>query len=105
MKTKEEILDKHLSEKGICCNREDGYIDDYGVYSVIETAMEEYANQDKWISVEDSLPDEGLDVLCISEEGCMSIEKRRYGKKEIYCDQTDSGYATHWQPLPNPPKI
>ena len=40
---KKEILDQHLEHK--CCDREIGYIDDYGVYEPIENAMEEYAKQ------------------------------------------------------------
>jgi len=54
--TKEEILDKHLNtDDAICCDREIDYIDDYGVYQLIESAMVEYAKQvavnfAKWIS-------------------------------------------------------
>lgn len=59
--------------------------------------------EQRWISIKDSRPVVNEPVLCYSGEGVMSIEKRRQGQNSIYCDQTDSGYATHWMPLPKPP--
>jgi hypothetical protein len=61
-------------------------------------------NKMKWISVKERLPIKGDEVLCYSEEGCVSVEKIRYNNDIPYCEQTDSGYATHWMPLPKPPK-
>lgn len=52
MKTKQEILDQWLDN--YCCDREKGYIDDYGVYPVIESAMEEYGNQIYNQAIEDA---------------------------------------------------
>lgn len=43
MKTKQEILDKHLENK--LCDRKKDYIDDSSVYDCIEAAMDEYALQ------------------------------------------------------------
>ena len=57
----------------------------------------------EWISVDDRLPNEGYEVLIYSEEGRISVEKRQKGKDYIYSHQTDSGNATHWMPLPEPP--
>jgi len=58
----------------------------------------------EWINVNDRLPEHGVEVLCISEEGRISVEERMKGQEWIYCDKTDSGNATHWMPLPPPPK-
>ena len=56
-----------------------------------------------WINVTDRLPKKSGKYICYSEEGYVSIEDYEMGEQEIYCDNTDSGYATHWQPLPEPP--
>ena len=58
-----------------------------------------------WINVNDKMPDVKGEYLVYSEEGYISVEK--YDPKkgvDIYCDSTDSGYATHWMELPEPPK-
>jgi hypothetical protein len=105
MKTAEQFYEE-MRKQGLTENITSNEFPNYHLsfYQDIFRLMEEYANQSRWISVYTELPNEGEDVLCISEEGLMSIEKRRYGKNDIYCDQADSGYAIHWQPLPNPPK-
>lgn len=71
----------------------------------------------EWISVEDRLPDVGQQVLCLGiepfedEEGNTShrnvydlgeIEKKGYSLA-MYAYDFDA-YATHWMPLPEPPK-
>lgn len=57
----------------------------------------------KWISVKERMPELKEEIICCSEEGYISVEKYR-GGDDIYCDSTDSGYATHWMPLPEPPE-
>ena len=59
-----------------------------------------------WIKINkdsSTLPNFNTPVLCVSEEGSMSIEKRVNNQNFIYCEQTDSGCATHWMPLPDNP--
>jgi hypothetical protein len=60
-----------------------------------------------WIKIIESdintLPDFNTPVLCLSEEGDMSVEKRANKQNFIYCEQTDSGCATHWMELPTYP--
>jgi hypothetical protein len=77
---------------------------------------------DKWISVEDELPDYGVKVLVRGEQKGMNpqmggaytfITDRRNLKGTSLEKQIDrlldenhfhANYVTHWQPLPSPPK-
>ena len=96
-RTFEEILESYHVQLGD--NRRD---------ESIAIAAEEYANQSKWISVKERLPNKNLEVLCYSESlGVISDRLTHiletgdawfYGDREEYC--TD---VTYWQPLPNPP--
>lgn len=63
------------------------------------------AHVNKWISVEDQLPEPNVDVLIYSEEGRISVERREKRNNFIYSDQTDSGCATYWMPLPDSPQF
>ena len=51
----------------------------------------------EWISVEDRLPDIGIEVLVYSEDDGICVD---------YYDGDSFGYydVTHWMPLPEPPK-
>lgn len=74
MKTKEEILDEHLNE--CCCNREEGYIDEYGVYPNIEAAMEEYGIQMYNQAIEDAAERaEGFARFYIDDKGTENAIK------------------------------
>jgi hypothetical protein len=65
----------------------------------------------KWISVKDRLPNDGDEVLIHNGNyhwiGCFELENNGF-----MCGEDHQGYerfysieeATHWQPLPEPPK-
>lgn len=62
-----------------------------------------------WINVKDKLPDTGIDVIWIDQEGFMFI--RALEKGDTWIDghyDTEIGWImppiTHWMPLPAPPK-
>jgi len=58
----------------------------------------------EWITFTDKLPEPKVPVLVVSDEGKMSVEVREDARSlVIYCHATDSGYATHWMPLPAAP--
>ena len=68
---------------------------------------------DGWVSVEDGLPEDGEDVLCISKSiNCpvlANYNNSAFEVKKYPCpsDRVLIAYwedVTHWQPLPNPPK-
>jgi hypothetical protein len=97
MITKEELIEKmriempfHLPER---------------IKPYIEEAMELYANQDKWISVKDELPDAkqvGEKVLLYREtnDSQKSLTITVYDTRLVkHCNP-----ATYWMLLPNPPK-
>lgn len=60
-----------------------------------------------WIRIDEddnnTLPEVGKEVLIVSEEGRMSVERRRNGNDFIYSDSTDTGVALFWMDLPDYP--
>ena len=97
MKTAEEILSKHNPFQNNNGNTE------YFTQNIID-AMEEYANQSKWISVDERLPED--EEECIITNGIVVEVAQMYGGE--FCVIYDLKAAiindvTHWQPLPNPP--
>ena len=127
MKTKVEILKKHMEVK-YCGETRFDFLD-HDELPLILKAMEEYANQSKWISVKDELPEENETVwacniskgwvwlACIVYEndcgwlwagsnslGCIYSEDRKIIAECEYDDEYD---ITHWTKLPllpEPPK-
>lgn len=58
----------------------------------------------RWISVEERLPDERVRVLCKCRAGIYDVLRRQNGDwyhdpRHIYM----TGFVTHWMPLPEPP--
>jgi hypothetical protein len=69
--------------------------------------MDEALNQ--WVSVEERLPEianwSGDRVLVYTEEGAIHTGIYEGEPADNWPDKfNDSGYITHWQPLPSPPK-
>lgn len=95
MKTKEEILDKHIFNKFDDADR-----------ATFLAAMDEYAAQfagtrEDWVSVEKELPPKNELVLVIRSNGYMLCKDW-----EPHTNQDESWFResfTHWRKLPNPP--
>lgn len=100
-KTAEEILiqyteaDKFLFENKV-------YID----FVKALNAMEEYANQDRWISVSDSIPENEEEVIITNGD---VVEKAEFFMGDFTVFYEDKSAiitdVTQWQKMPNPPKI
>jgi hypothetical protein len=60
-------------------------------------------NADKWISVEDRLPDKYGKYLCCTEYGDITIETF-FDAVRAYAPGFANRLITHWMPLPEPPK-
>ena len=114
MKSKEDIL-LRIEPEGIELDLDNTQVIRYYSQEQIYQAMEEYANQSKWISVEDRLPEDNQQVLAyclfIKDELCPYITA--YGLLTFHDhyftqdNDIESDYLvneiTHWQPLPQPP--
>ena len=55
----------------------------------------------EWISVNDRLPEQGEEAICIAADGDMMIGKYTAWGWMFPCYFED---LTHWMPLPQPPK-
>lgn len=113
MRTKEEILD----EVGI----DDDTFFTYGAsgFDSVEEAMQKYAEQfiNKWISVNDRLPEKDERVIVIQNPKTTATRKPLFaifnGEKFEAPGNTHDGIhlsigywvdIIYWQPLPEPPK-
>ena len=59
------------------------------------------ASAPKWISVEDMLPEQGEEAICINADGDMMIGKYTEWGWMFPCYFEE---LTHWMPIPQPPK-
>ena len=55
----------------------------------------------EWISVEDRLPEQGEEAICIAADGDMMIGKYTEWGWMFPCYFEE---ITHWMPIPEPPK-
>lgn len=55
----------------------------------------------QWISVEDRLPEQGEEAICIAADGDMMIGKYTEWGWMFPCYFEE---LTHWMPIPEPPK-
>jgi hypothetical protein len=70
--------------------------------------IERLKKASKWISVDERLPDEdgwvivsgGLDSFAASY-----LDGKFYYANGVNCGSREVFYVTHWQPLPDPPKV
>lgn len=75
----------------------------------LESIEPKLSEAEKWISVEERLPEENIEVLGYIKyeyydetEKCCDVVRLKQGKWDNFVyDNLD---VTHWMPLPNPPK-
>lgn len=70
---------------------------------------DEAADAQRWISVEERLPERGTWVLCCGAKGGLFLSDwlMPFNNGTVYCSVPNarSGrYAKYWMPLPEPPK-
>lgn len=66
--------------------------------------MEQYVSQDKWISVEERLPDHEQKVIGVNARGDVSVGYWNNEVGDIELSGSFWLFVTHWKPLPEPPK-
>ena len=98
-KTAEEVLTEVMTNS--CYNADFRLSRPY----IIE-AMEEYAGQSKWVSVEERLPEDGEYVLAhyTNEFNGVPMIYVCSINDGVFYDDLSKVNVTHWQPLPTPPK-
>ena len=59
----------------------------------------------EWISVKEGMPENGVRVLSVQEDGIVRINSARCGEfGTIVNRECKFVRTTHWMPLPEPPK-
>jgi hypothetical protein len=99
--TKEEILQKIKNFPSLS-----SLIGETGALQELYNAVAEYANQDKWISCKNELPDKkkvGSKVLLFRKMNDSQIEMAITVYDTFLVKHCDPE-TTFYQPLPNPPK-
>lgn len=90
------------------CNRPGGHCKMFDVAMDAAEAIEQLeAQQPRWISVGERLPEEDAYVLCHCNDGLPDVVCMYYGGGELFFmpglnNVTDS--VTHWMPLPQSPE-
>lgn len=109
MKTAEDFVKEH--EDSFAYLKEVADPEIYQFYlSVIAAVAREYAaytigcEEDKWIDVNDRVPDNGRDVLVGDEESDIVCTAWYSGFEECFNRQVHGMNITHWRELPTPPK-
>ena len=66
----------------------------------------DYRKQSEWISVEERLPKEVEHIIVCDEDGTVgeAIFLKATARFE-WVDNEEIAFATHWMPLPEPPKM
>ena len=70
-------------------------------YAKLAIEALEKENGVEWISVDDRLPEQGEEAICIAADGDMMIGKYTEWGWMFPCYFED---LTHWMPIPEPPK-
>ena len=72
-----------------------------GTNALIEYLVAKGVTVQEWISVEDRLPEQGEEAICIAADGDMMIGKYTEWGWMFPCYFEE---LTHWMPLPESPK-
>lgn len=78
----------------------------FGVFTNLE--KEGYRKQSEWISVDERLPKEGVDVLValkFFDRVSVDTDRIHSGRWFGYGPLRGVQYVTHWMPFPEPPKM
>ncbi len=97
--TQQERLKKIFEENASITSNRNNYMNEDTFIRVASELLEE-----RWIRVEDRLPEKSGEVLCISEAGDYLIGDV-YENEHYFCCESESEhmkYVTHWKELQPP---
>ena len=89
------------------CNRPGGICKMFDVALDADEAISQLeAQQPRWISVGERLPEDDGYVLCHCNDGSPDVVCMYYGDGEFVTPELDNitHIVTHWMPLPQPPE-
>ncbi len=97
--TQQERLKKIFEENASITSNRNNYMNEDTFLRIASELLEE-----RWIRVEDRLPEKSGEVLCISEAGDYLIGDV-YENEHYFCCESESEhmkYVTHWKELQPP---
>lgn len=88
------------------CPYKNGYCDMQLERDALSYIQQLEAQQPRWISVGERLPEDDGYVLCHCNDGSPDVVCMYYGDGEFLTPELDnvSHIITHWMPLPQPPE-
>lgn len=87
-----------------------GMLDSFSRCEIVAKDLcdEGYRKQGEWISVDERLPKEGVDVLVtlkIGDRVSVDTDRIYSGRWFGYSPMRGVSYVTHWMPFPEPPEV
>ena len=74
------------------------------VFQLVDKMITNGVTVQDWVSVEERLPDVGLDVLFVCENKSYGVGAYSDTYRDFFIGQFPVKNVTHWMPLPQPPK-
>lgn len=101
-----ELLEPHMS--GLACEYESGSCEltscrSCNARNIADHLISNGVTVQEWVSVEDRLPEENTTVIVATDNGIVFQCLYSYDGWDLWDDNDVN--ITHWQPMPQPPKV
>ena len=103
MDVREKLVEQAIShfEHGVSHDIFSEPVTTYAKLAIEALKKENGVTVQEWVSVDDMLPEQGEEAICIAADGDMMIGKYTEWGWMFPCYFEN---LTHWMPLPQPPK-
>ena len=96
-------VNENLKEKLVDLLDQFVYDEWYGNGDIAEKLIANGVTVQEWVSVEDRLPEENTTVIVATDNGIVFQCLYAYDGWDLWDDNDVN--ITHWQPMPQPPKV